>query len=438
MADIHPFQGIYYNPSVVKDLTKVLCPPYDVITPFMQQELYQRSDFNFVRIEFGRELPTDKDNDNKYTRAAATLEKWLEQGTLQLDAQPAIYIHDHHFTHQDKGYRRRSITCLVKLEDWSRMIIRPHEGTLAHSKSDRLSTLGILRANTSPILALYQDQNGEIASLVDKKSRQIPLLRAEYDSGEAHYLWLLPDNTAIEDIHRCLASQPLYIADGHHRYESALTYQRERRFGISSEPGHEPYDFMMMTLVEFTDPGLVILPAHRLVRGISKPVLRSLTAGLESLFTVKQITLDNSGIDKALDVLKTDAKNSLRLLLYGLTEDKLILLELRDDATIGHMIPGFHSDYNRKLDVSIIDHVILEELMGLTPDTSGSFLSYTHDAQEAIRQVLSQEYQLAFLVKPIRPDLIKSIADSGDRMPKKSTYFYPKMPAGLVFYRFTR
>jgi uncharacterized protein (DUF1015 family) len=318
------------------------------------------------------------------------------------------------------------------------MIIRPHEGTLAKSKSDRLSTLGILRANTSPILALYQDQNGEIASLVDEKSRQIPLLRAEYDSGEAHYLWSLPDNTAIEDIRRCLASQPLYIADGHHRYESALTYQRERRFGISSEPGHEPYDFVMMTLVEFADPGLVILPAHRLVRGISKPVLRSLTAGLETFFTVKQIKLDNSSIDKALNLLKTDVRNSLRLLLYGLTEDKLILLELRDDATIGHMIPGFHSGYNRKLDVSIIDHLILEELMGLTPDTSGSFLAYTHDAQEAIRQVLSQEYQLAFLVKPIRPDLIKTIADSGDRMPKKSTYFYPKMPAGLVFYRFTR
>jgi uncharacterized protein (DUF1015 family) len=437
LADIHPFRGIHYNPSLVKDLTKVLCPPYDIITPLIQQELYQKSDFNFVRIESGRELPTDKDNDNKYTRAAATLAKWLEQGTLQLDDKPAIYLHDQHFVYRDKGYRRRSITCLVKLEDWSQMVIRPHEGTLGKPKGDRLSMLWTLRANTSPILALYEDRNGVISSLVEKESQQAPLLRAEYDNGEAHYLWSLEDNVPIDNIRRCLASQPLYIADGHHRYESALTYQRERRFGASSEPGQEPYDFVMMTLVEFADPGLVILPAHRLVRGISRSVLTGIMSGLETFFTVKQITLDNSGIDKALKLLKAGDENSLRLMIYGLTEDKILLLELRDDANISRMIPSFNSDYNRKLDVSIIDHVILEELMGLTPDTTGALLSYTHDAQEAVKQVLSQEYQLAFLVKPIRPDLIKSTADSGNLMPKKSTYFYPKVPAGLVFYQFS-
>jgi len=436
LADIRPFHGVHYNPSLVKDMAGVLCPPYDVITPLMQQELYQQNDVNFVRIEYGRELPHDKDSDNKYTRASDTLEKWLEQGTLQIDDKPAIYLHDHRFTYQRKGYRHRSITCLVKLEEWEKMVIRPHEGTLSTAKGDRLSMLWTVQANTSPVLALYEDSSDTISSLLHMESGRKPLLRAEYGKEENHYLWAVQDADAINGICRCLAQQPLYIADGHHRYESALTYQRERRFGAPAEPGEEPYDFVMMTLVEFSDPGLLILPAHRLVRGVSKSVLSGIMSGLGTFFTVKQIPVENSGIDDALSLLQAGDDDSVRLMICGLMEDNFTLLELRDDATISRMMPSFHSDYNRKLDVSIVDHFILEELMGLTPDSSGFYLSYTHDAEEAVKLVSSREYQLAFLVNPVKPEIIKAIADSGDRMPKKSTYFYPKMPAGLVFYKF--
>ena len=413
----------------------VLCPPYDVITPLMQQELYQQNDANFVRIEYGRELPHDKDTDNKYTRASDTLTKWLEQGTLKIDDKPAIYLHDHHFTYQKKEYHRRSITCLVKLEEWDKMVIRPHEGTISKAKGDRLSMLWTVQANTSPILALYEDSGNAISSLLDARSSRELLLQVEYGNEENHYLWSVRDTDAINGISRSLAQQPLYIADGHHRYESALAYQRERRFGAPSESGKEPYDFVMITLVKFSDPGLLILPAHRLVRGISKSVLSGMMNGLEAFFTLKQIPLDISDIDDAFNLLKT-GDDSVRLIIYGLTEDKIILLELRDDAAISRMMPGFHSAYNQKLDVSIVDHFILEEIMGLTPDSSGFYLSYTHDAGEAVKLVSSHDYQLAFLVNPVKPEMIKAIADSGDRMPKKSTYFYPKMPAGLIFYKF--
>ena len=435
MADIRPFHGVHYNPSLVKDMAGVLCPPYDVITPLMQQELYQQNDANFVRIEYGRELPHDKDTDNKYTRASDTLTKWLEQGTLKIDDKPAIYLHDHHFTYQKKEYHRRSITCLVKLEEWDKMVIRPHEDTISKAKGDRLSMLWTVQANTSPILALYEDSGNAISSLLDvRRSREL-LLQVEYGNEENHYLWSVRDDDAINGISRSLAQQPLYIADGHHRYESALAYQRERRFGAPSESGKEPYDFVMMTLVEFSDPGLLILPAHRLVRGISKSVLSGIMNGLEAFFTIKQIPLDISDIDDASNLLKM-GDDSVRLIIYGLTEDKIILLELRDDVSISRMMPGFHSAYNRKLDVSIVDHFILEEIMGLTPNSSGFYLSYTHDAVEAVKLVSSRDYQLAFLVNPVKPEMIKAIADSGDRMPKKSTYFYPKMPAGLIFYKF--
>lgn len=417
-------------------MARVLCPPYDVITHLKQQELYQQNDANFVRIEYGRELPHDKDTDNKYTRASDTLKKWLEQGTLQVDEKPAIYLHEHHFTYQNKEYRRRSITCLVKLEEWDKMVVRPHEGTISQAKGDRLSMLWTVQANTSPILALYEDNSDTVSSLLDKKTKHEPLLQANISEKESHYLWLFQDTNAINDICRCFAEKPLYIGDGHHRYESALTYQRERRFGSSLEPGEEPYDFVMMTLVAFSDPGLLILPAHRLVRGISKSVLVGLMSGLETFFNVQQIPLDNSKISGILNLLQTDNVDGVRLIIYGLTGDKITLLELHDEATISGMMPGFHSDYNRKLDVSIVDYFILEELMGLTPDSSGFYLSYTHDAEEAVKLVSSLEYQLAFLVNPVEPEMIKAIADSGDLMPKKSTYFYPKMPAGLVFYEF--
>jgi hypothetical protein len=158
--------------------------------------------------------------------------------------------------------------------------------------------------------------------------------------------------------------------------------------------------------------------------------------GLETFFTTKHIPLDNPGIKDALNHLQTGDDGLVRLIIYGLTENSALLLELRDEATISGMMPGFFSEYNARLDVSIVDHFILEELMGCTPGTSGFHLDYTYDAEEAVKLVSSREYQLAFLVSPVKPDMIKTIADSGERMPKKSTYFYPKMPAGLVFYKF--
>ena len=436
MADIGPFCGVHYNPSLVKDLAKVLCPPYDIITPQMQQELYQRSDRNFVRVEYGRDLPQDKDADNRYTRAAATIEKWLEQGVLQIENNPAIYVADHHFTHQGKKYRRRSISCLVRLEEWDRMIVRPHEGTLSKPKGDRLSLLWALQADTSPIMALYEDREGRISSLLDKQTAGKPMLSADIGNGESHRLWAVTDMGTIGQVSDRLAGRPLYIADGHHRYESALSYQRERRTTSLSGVEEEPFDFVMMTLVDFADPGLVILPAHRLVRGLPQSALDGLKAGLKTFFAVEEAPLNKTDILSQINGLLSEDAGVVKLVLYGLSKGQLLLLRLRDFSTVGPMIPYFHSEIYQRLDVSIVDHVILEELLELTHDKVGAFLDYTNDTLEAVKRVAEQEYQLAVIVNPVKPEIIKAIADSGDRMPRKSTYFYPKIPAGLVFYRF--
>ncbi len=303
MAEIHPFRGLQYNQQLVSDLTAVICPPYDIITPQMQQELYHRSQYNFVRLEFGRELPADTATVNKYTRSATTLEQWLEQDILKVDETPAIYLHDHHFTYRGKQYQRRGITICVRLEEWDKKVVRPHEGTLVEPKGDRLNLLWALQANTSPILALFADQGQQVSSLLAHYGTGQPIVSSSSADGESHLVWAITEPDVISQLGASLARQPLYIADGHHRYESALAYQRERRAYLSPLSGDEAFNFVMMTLVDFADPGLIILPPHRLVRGLSKSILSGLMANLESLFEIEELPLNRPGIWQQVDDL---------------------------------------------------------------------------------------------------------------------------------------
>ncbi len=434
MAEIRPFRGVHYHQSLTGDWPAVICPPYDIIAPQLQQELYQRSENNFVRLEFGRELPQDTVTDNKYTRAAATLEQWLKQGVLEVDEAPAIYLHDHYFTHQGKEYKRRGIVALVRLEEWDKMVVRPHEGTVAESMKDRLSLLWALQANTSPILALYEDQGQQISSLLASQERSEPLINLRSVDGEGHIVWAITEAEAINQISSSLAEQPLYIADGHHRYESALAYQRERRVSSPSTSKDEAFNFVMMTLVDFADPGLVILPPHRLVRGISKPTLNELTAKLKVFFEIEELPLSAPGVWQQVDDLLAET-NEVRLILFGPATEHLFVLRLRDLAAVSQMVPYFHSELYQRLDVSIVDHIILEKLLALSSDNEKTALAYSYDRLDAIDRVLAQEYQLALLLSPVKAETIKAIADVGDKMPRKSTYFYPKLPSGLIFYR---
>ena len=434
MAEIRPFRGVRYNQSLVKDLSEVICSPYDTITPQLQQELYYRSQYNFVRLEHGRELPRDTVADNKYTRSAATLEQWLKQGVLEVDRVPAIYLHNHYFTYQGKECRRRGIIVLVRLEEWDRMIVRPHEGTLAEPKTDRVSLLWALQANTSSILALFEDQGQQVASVLAARERSKPVISSGSAGGESHKVWAITEPEAINQIGSILAEQPLYIADGHHRYESALTYQRERHTCSSPVSADAAFNFVMMTLVDFSDPGLIIVPPHRLIRGISKSNLNGLMAKLGAFFEIEELPLAMPGIWQRVDDLLAET-GEIRLVLFGLVPECLFMLRLSDFAAVSQMMPYFHSEMYKRLDVSIVDHVILEKLLGLSSGREEAVLAYSYDRQEAIGSVLNQEYQLALLISPVKAGVVKAIADAGDRLPRKSTYFYPKPPAGLVFCR---
>jgi uncharacterized protein (DUF1015 family) len=431
MAEIHPFRGVHYNQRRVRDLADVICPPYDVISPQLQQELYQRSEYNFIRLEHNRELPQDTTTDNKYTRSASILERWLAGKILVADKTPSLYLHDHYFHHNGREYRRRAIIAGVRLQEWADNIIRPHEGTLAEHTSDRLSLLWVCQANTSPILALFEDKRRQVSALLVQKEKSPPLLSSSELDGERHNLWAINEPEIINQICASLADQPLYIADGHHRYESALSYQRERRACSSSISGEEAFNFVMMELVAFNDPGLVILPAHRLVRGMSRAALSELAAKLKSFFEVEELPAGKGDVWGQIDgLLSGGDSREVKLVLLGLVEGRLLRLRLHDSSAADQMMPHFHSELYKRLDVDIVDSVIPHELGRV-----GESISYSYDGQDAVNRVLSQEYQLAFLLSPVKAEVVKAIADAGDKMSRKATYFYPKAPAGLVLHR---
>ncbi|MDD4875602.1 MAG: DUF1015 domain-containing protein [Dehalococcoidales bacterium] len=436
MAEIRPFRGVHYNKQLLSNLSQIICSPYDIISPQLQQELYQRSHYNFIRLEHGREVPQDTATDNKYTRSASTLEQWLKEGVLEIDETPAIYLHDHYFTYQNMEYKRRGIIACVRLEEWDKMIIRPHEGTLAEPKSDRINLLRELKVNTSPILAMFEDQKQQISSLLAKQGLPEPLISSTDINGEKHYVWAITEPKIVNQICDSLANQPIYIADGHHRYESALAYQRERKTRSSATSENEAFNFIMMTLVDFSDPGLLILPPHRLVRGISKSILNELIDKLRTFFDIEEQPLDISTIQQQSNNLLMET-NEIRLFLSGLKKDHVLNLKLRNFTTTSKMMPYFHSELYKKLDVSIIDHIILENLLELRGGKEETRIAFSYDGQDAINKVLDQEYQMVFLLSPIKAEVIKAIADASDKMPRKSTYFYPKLPSGLVIHQLT-
>ncbi|MDP2855943.1 MAG: DUF1015 domain-containing protein [bacterium] len=434
MAEIRPFRGVHYNRRRIKELALVICPPYDIISPQFQEELYKRSQYNFVRLEYARELPQDNNTDNKYTRSAAILGEWLDKGILVTDDEPAIYLHDHHFTYRGLKYVRRGIAVRVRLEEQNGSNIRPHEGTLSAQKSDRLSLLWACQANISPIFAIFEDKQRQISSLLSGIKPGRPVISSRDADGESHNIWAITGQETVEQICRFFSDKPLYIADGHHRYESAQTYRRERLSCSPSSSEDEPFNFVMMTLVDFADPGLLILPPHRLVRGLAKTTLDELRGKLESFFDVEELALNMPDVWEQVDSL-TAEPDKIRLVFFGLTGERLMVLTLRDFNSVSRMMPYFHGELYKKLEVSIIDHVILEEMLGLSGGHREAILNYSYDREDAVNKVRDGEYQLTFLLKPIKADVIKTIADAGDRMPKKSTYFYPKVPAGLVVYR---
>lgn len=435
MAEIRPFRGVRYNKSIVDDMAIAICPPYDIITSQLQQELYEQSDYNFVRLEFGKQSLQDTDKDNRYTRSAATLEQWLKRGVLRVEDKPALYLHDQYFTHEGKEYRRRGIIAVVRLEEWEKGIVRPNEYTLSKPKADRLNLAWALQANTSTVFAMFEDKEQRISSLLAAQDKNEPTMSLSTAEGERHVIRVVNDPGVVGQICGGLADQPLYIADGHHRYETALNYKKEMIACSGAITGDEEFNFALITLVDLADPGLVILPYHRMVRGIPESTLSGLLSGLKEFFEVQELSLSMPDVWQRADELLAEDESQVKVILFGLGKESIFLLTLRDFDAAGKVMSASLSELYKRLNVSIVDHVIVEKLLGISPDKKEDLLAYSHDRQEIIDRVSDRQYQLAIMSSPVKSEVIKAISDGGERMPRKSTYFYPKLPSGLVFHR---
>ena len=439
MAKIAPFRGILYNQEKAGKISELVCPPYDIISPAEQQELYRKSPNNVVRLEFGLASPGDTDEDNRYTRAAAVLEDWSRSGVLKQAPVPAFYIYEMEYRAGKETKKLRGLICLVRIEDYDSGIVKPHETTLSGPKTDRLNLLCATTASFSQIFSLFSDPRNAVGSILAKVSRK-PDLEVKSSDGVTHRTWSFDDKSDIEIIVRELADQPIFIADGHHRYDTALNYRNERRKAAGSFTGEEGYNYTAMFLARIEDPGLTVLPAHRALFNLTNFDPRRFEDDLNQYFNIERIDFDKKSEGKdLLTVLDTMAHRADHAHAFGMRvkgEHSYYLLTLRSEADMDALLPAKSPAY-RRLDVSILHHLIIDKLLGIRMETHklGLNIEYIKDAEEADKRVHDGTAELVFFMNPTKVQEVKNVAAAGERMPQKATYFYPKLLTGLVMHK---
>ena len=428
MADVRPFRGLRYAPDVVGDVGQVICPPYDVIDPAHQAALYDRSPFNAVRLELGAAEPGDDGSTNVYTRAAESLRTWQQSGALERAAKPTFYLMDEEYEGAGSSRRRRCLLAAVRLEPFDRGAVLPHEFTRPGPKEDRLRLMQACAANLSPLMALYRDPGG-VAGLLESQAGARPPDVTAQSEGITYRLWALDDPTTVQALQELLAPLPLYLADGHHRYETSLVYRDMRRAGQAQADAG--YDYVLMGLIELSDPGLDLLGYHRLVCGLSPDALGGLRSRMQELF-VEEAGPEGSGVDALEALLRTlDSKEKARP-SYGLVDaatGRLSTLVLRDDVA-GEKLPKAAVPSLRQCDTWLLHEALLKPALGDGLEQ----VSYAHDLSEVAARTASGECGLAFLLRPMDLDVFEAVVLGGERLPPKSTFFMPKLPSGLVFH----
>jgi len=419
MTEIRPFKAVYYNANKIPDLSKVICPPYDVISAQQQNEFYQMDKHNFIRILLGKEKAADNSHQNKYTRAKDTYLGWLKEGVLIEDDQPCIYYYLQEYKVLGEKYSRLGFISLMKIQDDKEAKIYPHEKTHSKAKEDRFKLWKALSANLSPIFVCFSDKDRNVEKIYDKNIiNSQPVLDVVDNDSVRHVLWQLDDPDLIAKIVDTLAEQPLFIADGHHRYEVSREL-RKYKLSKMNKPGKDvPCNYVMTYLTNMDTKDLKIFPMHRIVRKFSGSL-----DFLEEFFRIDKI---KNKEDLTLMLAKA-GKNEHAFGLY--MKDGMKLLRLKHKLLIDKLIKEGSSEY-RRLDATILKHFVFDRVGVPSED-----IIYTKDVDEVISKVEEGEAQAGFLMNPVRIEQLKAIALNGEKMPPKTTYFYPKVLSGLTAYR---
>jgi uncharacterized protein (DUF1015 family) len=431
MATILPFRALRYNLQRVT-ASAVITQPYDKITPAMQDRYYAASPYNLVRVILGRREPDDNTVHNVYTRAAAFGREWRAQGILRQDSQPSVYAYSQIFTAPSgTSFERRGFIALGRVEDYSAGVVFRHEQTLAKPKADRLELLRATRVHYEQLFLLYED-SGEIASLLAPNLQAAPTIDVSDEYGVAHRVWQVSDPGLVASLRDRMREKKLVIADGHHRYETALNFRNECRAAAHTHSDAQaPYEFVMMTLINMNDPGLLILPTHRVVHSLGSFSAEDFQSSCRTFFEVEEI-------DPALDDVRATAllreRGRAGMALLAVTANRAFLLHSL--KTAGTRLLAGLSERQQSLDVVQLHKVVLEGVLKLSEESirNQQNLSYLREASEALTQVRKGAADIAFLMNPCRVQQVRDIAFAGEVMPQKSTDFYPKLLSGLTAY----
>lgn len=439
MAEIIPFRAVLYNNAKVGDLNKVMAPPYDVISPKLQDELYARHQNNVVRLILSKIEPADSQGSDRYSRAAADLEKWLNDGVLVRDEKPSIYYYKQTYTLKTgKTQTRKGFIALTRLVDFGKGI-HPHEKTLSGPKADRLRLMQAADANMSCIFSLYSEPSLGINKTLDAAINDISAdIDVKDDDGIANTLWRVSDPAAVSAVTGALGDKSLFIADGHHRYETALNYRNQMMDKNPNHTGNEPYNFVLMYFSNMDDEGMTIWPTHRVVHSLNNFNETAFFDRCAEYFDIKKFPFteaDEEAKRKAfLETLEKAGKETVAIGVKTRAKDEYSVLTLKNagimDKVFGDQIP----DVFKALDVTVLHSLVLSRILGITQEAQEKQqnLVYVKSSEEAISASGRDANQLAFLLNPTRIEQVKSVALAGFVMPQKSTYFYPKLLSGLV------
>jgi uncharacterized protein (DUF1015 family) len=426
MAIVRPFRGLLYDPTVAGSLASLVAPPYDVIGREEQERLYDASPYNVVRLDLARES-------DRYASASRTFAEWRARGILARDRDPAFYVYaQNHRSKSGEEHERFGFFARLRLEEFASGKVLPHEKTLASAKADRLALQRACRANLSSIFGLYSARGFSLRASAAETVASDPLADFADTAGIRHRMWRLTRPSAVHELERRLEDRTVYIADGHHRYETALRYRDEMRSETGPRDGHEPFDFVLAFLVNIEEPGLLVLPTHRLLRELSIAP-SDLVVRLGERFAIEEVPRTSGGARFFDALCPRPGERRIGVVLRG--ENRRLVLVTRDGENDSRLRG---STALRRLDVTLLHGLVLEgsaSILGIDAhhEAEAGRLVYTKDAEEAVARVDSGEFASAFLLNPTRVDEVRAVAEAGETMPEKSTYFYPKIATGLVF-----